>query len=1069
MRTSKTFPKLLAITLVTILIVTSTPQLTIATDPLLTLPINLIKTNSSDIENADLPFNDVVTPQANSVYNNFITSPDQDPLPVDAIHIQTTTQLATLGGPQSADKYYVLDNDLTLIDKWIPLDDFKGTLDGRGHSINNFYISPNNNQPSAGLFGHLSATTIKNIGLNIASTGLLAATPDTPSSLVYIGSLIGYITGTENVTVENCYVIGNISIPDISTQAYTGGFIGSSTGNVSMKNCYIRGNIAASATDLIYAGGLIGSAIGGATIENCYIQGNVCVSAADYLWATAGGLIGSGNNLNVKNCYVRGEISTSALTSAPSWLISGGLTGGIAGSANGIVMENCYVIANISAFSMSDSSWAIVGGLTGGLVGSDDGLVAKNCYVVAELSALSMFSVGIAGRLVGCLTESIFESIFENIFETGDLLTLSIKSHSCYYLSTQTLTGNTLNFQGTSLTPTQMSQQSSFIGWDFDTIWILDPNVNEGYPHLGVFSNSEIEIEHIWTIKAVIDPTCEAQGYTIYECAKCGTTKKDTYLPATGHTIGEGIVTTIATCETEGELTYFCLLCSTKIRAETISITEHLFDKGVYSVPLCAVDGYWTFTCFVCNHIYIEADEGSALAHNYVGVITTPATCVDEGLLTYTCSTCDNSFTESIAPSHNYVATITPPLSCENIGYTTYICTVCSDSYVVVDYYANIEHQWVHEIIVPATCETEGVAINYCNVCSKGSDIFIVIPVLDHVWSVFVVVPTCTEPGYSLYVCVNDDVHSYVDDFVDALGHDWAKYVITTQATCEKEGVMVFSCLHCGATYTKPIEKLVHNYVDVIIVPTCTSQGYTTHICSICGDSYLDDFEDTLAHVWQIKQIVSPTCTEQGYTIYACLGCGVTQQTHYVPASGHVEGRGVVTKEPACENGVLSFFCTKCNTLIRTQILLALGHIWDTGIVTTPATSKTLGVMTYTCRVCGETHNETIAKLPSTNILQVNGIEIEYELINGMAVLRPTQAQMSTILGGFGTVVVFDLRGQTLVELYVGADWFKNVDKTLTIKTDAGEASVKTKTLWNNSGKTRLITVSDGKLDFKNI
>ncbi len=33
-----------------------------------------------------------------------------------------------------------------------------------------------------------------------------------------------------------------------------------------------------------------------------------------------------------------------------------------------------------------------------------------------------------------------------------------------------------------------------------------------------------------------------------------------------------------------------------------------------------------------------------------------------------------------------------------------------------------------------------------------------------------------------------------------------------------------------------------HNYTSVVTKPTCTKQGYTTHTCSLCGDSYTDTF-----------------------------------------------------------------------------------------------------------------------------------------------------------------------------------------------------------------------------------
>jgi len=54
------------------------------------------------------------------------------------------------------------------------------------------------------------------------------------------------------------------------------------------------------------------------------------------------------------------------------------------------------------------------------------------------------------------------------------------------------------------------------------------------------------------------------------------------------------------------------------------------------------------------------------------------------------------------------------------------------------------------------------------------------------------------------------------------------------------------------------------------------------------------------------------------------------------------------------------------------------------------------------------------------------------------------------------------------VDLYLAAGWFKNVDKNITIITAKGSFTVKTKTLWNASGQTRLITVRD-RLELKNI
>ena len=45
---------------------------------------------------------------------------------------------------------------------------------------------------------------------------------------------------------------------------------------------------------------------------------------------------------------------------------------------------------------------------------------------------------------------------------------------------------------------------------------------------------------------------------------------------------------------------------------------------------------------------------------------------------------------------------------------------------------------------------------------------------------------------------------------------------------------------------TKTIK--VHNYTDTVIVPSCSEQGYTEHICAGCGDSYRDNTTIALGH-----------------------------------------------------------------------------------------------------------------------------------------------------------------------------------------------------------------------------
>ena len=66
-------------------------------------------------------------------------------------------------------------------------------------------------------------------------------------------------------------------------------------------------------------------------------------------------------------------------------------------------------------------------------------------------------------------------------------------------------------------------------------------------------------------------------------------------------------------------------------------------------------------------------------------------------------------------------------------------------------------------------------------------------------------------------------------------------------AECGKTGLTAgVKCSACGDILTEQEETpaLEHNYDAVVTPPTATEQGYTTHTCSNCGDSYVDSYVD---------------------------------------------------------------------------------------------------------------------------------------------------------------------------------------------------------------------------------
>ena len=72
-----------------------------------------------------------------------------------------------------------------------------------------------------------------------------------------------------------------------------------------------------------------------------------------------------------------------------------------------------------------------------------------------------------------------------------------------------------------------------------------------------------------------------------------------------------------------------------------------------------------------------------------------------------------------------------------------------------------------------------------------------------HNYKNVVTAPTCMEKGYTTHTCACGD--SYVDTYVDALGHSWDSGKVTKPATETEDGVKTYTCTRCGETKTESI------------------------------------------------------------------------------------------------------------------------------------------------------------------------------------------------------------------------------------------------------------------------
>ena len=98
-----------------------------------------------------------------------------------------------------------------------------------------------------------------------------------------------------------------------------------------------------------------------------------------------------------------------------------------------------------------------------------------------------------------------------------------------------------------------------------------------------------------------------------------------------------------------------------------------------------------------------------------------------------------------------------------------------------------------------------------------------------------------------------------------------------TNPSCTESGYTTFVC-GCGDTYIADQTNATgHNYNKKVTAPSCTEKGYTTYTCSVCGDSYTGNKTNAADHSWGSWKVTKePTTTAEGTEQRTCKSCGKT-------------------------------------------------------------------------------------------------------------------------------------------------------------------------------------------------
>ena len=133
------------------------------------------------------------------------------------------------------------------------------------------------------------------------------------------------------------------------------------------------------------------------------------------------------------------------------------------------------------------------------------------------------------------------------------------------------------------------------------------------------------------------------------------------------------------------------------------------------------------------------------------------------------------------------LTSVTIPDSVTSIGNYAFSC--CGSLTDV--YFTGTETAW--------NCITIGTA----NDALKNAKIHCNYVFHTHNYKNVVTAPTCMEKGYTTHTCACGD--SYMDTYVDALGHAWDSGKVTKQPTETETGIRTYTCTRCGETKTESI------------------------------------------------------------------------------------------------------------------------------------------------------------------------------------------------------------------------------------------------------------------------
>lgn len=342
--------------------------------------------------------------------------------------------------------------------------------------------------------------------------------------------------------------------------------------------------------------------------------------------------------------------------------------------------------------------------------------------------------------------------------------------------------------------------------------------------------------KHKNTAVTVIDATCGVAGSKTTKCIDCGIIIKTEVIPATGkHESYRVREIKKETCVKDGFVRHLCKNCAQDyIVVRPANPNNHAKTWRNVEYATCEKDGKTEEYCKDCGKVF-QTKTVPAMGHKEAWRTQKRATCTQEGVEIKYCPVCQKSdgTTRPIPKTAHtwdegaWKTTKEPTCTKEGKTEQTFTCTKCGakETRATRDIEA-LGHNYGEWKVTKEPTETKaGEKARVCTRCgdkqtaripSKGNH--------KHNFNgktEVVKEATCTKSGLKRVYCSVGGCNEY-DEIIINAGHKYGGWVITREATPEKNGARTRTCSICGkvltetfAYYVAPSEEVTDEITDV--------------------------------------------------------------------------------------------------------------------------------------------------------------------------------------------------------------------------------------------------------------